>query len=917
MGSSDSSPSELPRTARSDAVEIVSACSSGMNPASALDRQPLLIEPGTLLSSVLQQMSQAKGSLGETQDSPARGRVSYALVVSEGRPLGIVTERDVVRLTARGLAIQGLRVEDVMTRQLITLPEHQLEDCLTVLSLLRQHRIRHLPIVDRDGLLVGVATPASIRQALQPTVLLKLRQISEVMTAQVVTAPGDSPIIELAQRMAEHRVSCVVIVEPLPGSGSLSSETLAEAPCRASPQHPIGIVTERDIVQFQALDLDLHAFEAQAVMSCPLRCLQPNDSLWAAQQIMQQLHVRRLVIAEADGRLAGILTQTGFLSLLNPVEMCNTVEVLQQQVTQLTDERVELLQRHNQRLTREMAERRSIEQQLFREKELAQVTLQSIGDAVITTDERGCVTYLNPIAEELTGWPCGEAVSRPLSEIFVILHETTRENVENPVERVLSSGQISGLANHTVLIARNGVEYGIDDSAAPLRNRNGDMMGTVMVFRDVTHSRQIAQQLSWQAGHDAMTGLVNRRCFEQSLDDAIATTQNGQQHVLCYLDLDQFKVVNDTCGHTAGDELLRQVSALLNRQVRNTDILARLGGDEFGLLLHQCSQGQATVIADKIRAAIQDFQFIWDAMTFRIGASIGLVTIDQNSVDVIATMNAADAACYTAKSRGRNRLQVYEANDAEIIKQRGQQQWSLRIKQALEESRFCLYEQAIAPVNDADKKPHAEILLRMLDEDGSLIAPGAFIPAAERYNLMNEIDQWVIRTFLATPQAQTAQSYMINLSGASIGDQEFLAFLKEQMAVVPIDPQTICFEVTETAAIANLNLALDFIRELKQLGFRFALDDFGSGMSSFGYLKALPIDYLKIDGHFVIDLDHDSTACAIVESINHIGHVMGLKTIAESVESTTIQAALGQIGVDFIQGYAVARPIPLGQHGLR
>ncbi|MEO0458567.1 MAG: EAL domain-containing protein, partial [Cyanobacteria bacterium P01_A01_bin.114] len=593
-------------------------------------------------------------------------------------------------------------------------------------------------------------------------------------------------------------------------------------------------------------------------------------------------------------------------------------------ITNITERKqAELKLKHlNQELEARVAQRTA---ELEASKELAQVTLHSIADAVITTDAFGKVEYFNSVAEKLTGWQAEDAKGRPLAEVFEIINEITREPAENPVNRVLCEGCVAGLANHTALISRDGTEYSIEDSAAPIRDRSGQLIGTVMVFHDVTQTRQLAHQLSWQASHDALTGLANRRQFEQDLAETLQNFQQVDQiHVVCYLDLDQFKVVNDTCGHMAGDELLRQVAGLLKGQVRAADTLARLGGDEFGILLRQCPLDRAELIAEKLRKAIQIFRFLWQDKTFSIGVSIGLVRLgaDSDSSTLAEVLSAADAACYMAKDQGRNRIHVYQVDDSELVKQRGERQWSVQIRQALEDNRFCLYRQAIAATAQPSGAAHLgyEILLRMVDEQGALIVPGKFIPAAERYDLMPDIDRWVVQTFFdffERAQQQSAQEmspevlYLINLSGASIGDAKFLNFLKAQFARSEIHPQAIGFEITETAAIANLEQATHFIRELKQLGCQFALDDFGSGMSSFGYLKALPVDYLKIDGKFIQAIVDDSATYAIVESINHVGHVMGLKTIAESVENLSIRQQLDKIGVDYVQGFDIAHPCPL------
>lgn len=594
-------------------------------------------------------------------------------------------------------------------------------------------------------------------------------------------------------------------------------------------------------------------------------------------------------------------------------------EVLARVATHLTIRRLQKsLEEQNLRLIEEIEENQRLKDIFFAEKELAQVTLQSIGDAVITTDVQGNIKYFNPVAEKLTGWKAEEAEGLPLSEVFLILNEVTRKPADNPIHKVLLEGEIVGLANHTILIARDGKEYAIEDSAAPIRDRQGQIIGAIIVFHDVTQARYLTRQLSWEASHDALTGLTNRRGFEHYLVDAIASIQeSNQHHVLCYLDLDQFKVVNDTVGHIAGDELLRQITTLLQQGIRTNDILARLGGDEFGLLLTQCPLSQASQIAENLKDLVHQFRFVWDNKTFIIGVSIGVVAIDQNNQNLMDILGAADAACYAAKAKGRNCVHVYRLDDSEVIRQRGERQLISKISRALETNRFCLYSQKIISITSQPLVEHYEILIRMLDENGELVSPNAFIPAAERYGLIADIDYWVIKTFfsnhqkLSEPALLSKGLYTINLSGASICNNQFMMFLIEQFPRYQILPQTICFEITETAAIANFDQARNFISELKKLGCRFALDDFGSGLSSFAYLMNLPVDYLKIDGVFVKNITHNLISQAIVEGFNRIAHAMNIETVAEFVEDEAILAKLREIGVDYAQGYGISRPVPM------
>lgn len=1279
--------------------------------SSSIDRTPLKVAPATPLTEVIYQMSIGQADAPESFERVGRSgitcldlrRSSYALVMAAERLIGIVTERDVVKLVAQNISLESLSVAEVMTQDLVTLQEPDLAYPFLVLSLFQQHRIRHLPVLGQHGQVLGVVTPQNVRQLLQATDLFRLHRVEEVMATHLVQALPSASVLELAQLMSTHRVSCVVI----------TGVPIGAPPGALTERSPLGIVTKRDVVQFQALGLHLSTLKAETVMSTALVCLQPEDDLWTAHQTMDRLRVRRLVVADEHRILRGIITQISILAALDPVEMQKTISMLQQQVSHLQDERVQLLQTRTTQLEeqvqrteerfrsifnqtfqfigllepdgtlievnqtaldfgglqpatvinhpfwqapwwtlspatqaqlraaiaraaqgefvryevdvqgrdriatidfslrpvfndtgevtllipegRDISERKlaeaalrqseqryaklaeaapvgifhadadghclyvnelwcqttglspeqamgsgwvqglhpadrdpvvtewyraaqanqpfkleyrfqtkpdrvtwvlgqavaerhpdghisgyigtivditerkqaelklaqlnqaledrvvqrtaeleksktlyqqmhqktpvmlhSIDQQgriryvsdywlktlgypreevighkstdfltpesrefaentvlpdyfrtgvcsdipyqivtkggdiidvllsatthydtsgrrismavmvdvtasnqaLFREKELAQVTLQSIADAVITTDAAGQIRYLNPVAEQLTGWPLTEAEGLPLDTVFQIISESTRQPVENPVKCLLRAGHITGVANQTVLIDRRGKESSIEDSAAPIHDRQGQIIGAVIVFRDVTQARRLQNRLSWQASHDTLTGLPNRRQFEKILTEVLHTAPPPETrgYVLCYLDLDQFKVVNDTCGHTSGDELLRQVSRLLREKVRSADTVARLGGDEFGILLHQCSLTDAERITESLRETIQNFRFYWQDKTFRIGVSIGLVVLGEENQTLAEALGAADAACYAAKERGRNRIHIYQADDTVLLRQRGERQWSIRIRRALEEDRFRLYRQAIVSTTAAVPPLLAgyEVLLRMVDEDEAapLVLPGTFIPAAERYGLMLEIDRWVVQTFFdyaERPHASRSSTavtvldglHLINLSGASIGEPQFLRFLQQQFAQHAIPPASIGFEITETAAIADLAQATHFIRELKQLGCQFALDDFGSGMSSFAYLKNLPVDYLKIDGEFIQGIDEDAATSAIVESINHIGHVMGLKTIAESVETPALRDKLIDIGVDCIQGYVVSRPSPI------
>jgi len=562
----------------------------------------------------------------------------------------------------------------------------------------------------------------------------------------------------------------------------------------------------------------------------------------------------------------------------------------------------------------DITERKLYEEALFREKESAQITLQSIGDGVITCDAHGRVEYLNPVAEELTGWRLEDSLGRTIDEIFRAFHEETCEPLENPlavaVRRIRSIKSVRPM----LLIRKDGNELYIESTASPIRDGTGTVTGGVLVFHDVSESRELNRRLSYHASHDVLTGLVNRREFETRLERALKSAKAREtSYALCYIDLDEFKIVNDTCGHSAGDALLGQVGALLKSKVRWRDTLARLGGDEFGVLLESCSLEEALRTAESLREAIRNFRYTWEDRSFRLGCSIGVVPITAENEDVASVLSAADSACGAAKESGRNRVHCFEENDIDLMRRRREMQWAARINNALEESRFELFRMTILPLQKEDAGEHFELLLRMRDESGKIVAPDQFIAAAERYGITPSIDRWVIDSafrWLVSEADERKRLAMcsINLSGQSLGDDKFLPYVIEQFHRSGLDGSKICFEITETAAIANFSQASRFIQALKELGCKFALDDFGTGLSSFGYLKHFPVDFLKIDGSFVKGVLHDPIDREMVRSINEIGHLTGKQTIAEFAENAEIINMLRSIGVDYAQGYGIAMP---------
>jgi len=566
---------------------------------------------------------------------------------------------------------------------------------------------------------------------------------------------------------------------------------------------------------------------------------------------------------------------------------------------------------------RDISEMKQSAEKLFQEKERLHVTLESIGDGVITTNMNGYVEYLNPVAEKMMGWTEEEVRGKHLATVFHLIDEASNKPVALPFRVWLSKGRRKELSEPAILVNRHKEKaYTIELSGAPIRDSHGTVIGSVLVFHNVTKLRTLAQQLSYQASHDALTGLINRREFELRLKEAIFSAKEHKiPTAICYVDLDQFKVVNDTCGHNAGDKLLIQISNLMKDCLRSSDTLGRLGGDEFGILLIECDIDAAAKIAEKIRYAVEKFNFYWENRIFRVGTSIGIAQITENTESLTDLLSAADSACYVAKKHGRNQVHIYTADDKHIAQHHGQMHWIQRIHSALAEDRFELHFQSIQSLkNDTPGKLSGEVLLRMLDENNELIMPDLFIPAAERYQLMPAIDKWVLARALETLSTNPSSSTnwgmcTINLSGQSIGEHNLLDYILDLLDKTKVSPSIICFEITESAVISNLASAQEFIKTLKELGCRFALDDFGSGLSSFSYLKNLPVDYLKLDGELILDVAVDSASYAMVAAINNVAHVMGMETIAEHVESDEILLALKKLSIDYVQGYAIDIPV--------
>lgn len=551
---------------------------------------------------------------------------------------------------------------------------------------------------------------------------------------------------------------------------------------------------------------------------------------------------------------------------------------------------------------------------------LAEATLESISEGVVTTDPRGLIEYVNSAAEILLGCQRDRLQGRQLSEVAALVDEADRRPLGDPVARCLEEGRRVDLGRRALLVSRTtGEEFSVELRASPIRTAGNVTTGCVIVLHDVSELRGLTRQMSYQASHDPLTGLVNRREFERRLDEALKTGRAGSSsHVLCYLDLDRFKAVNDTSGHMAGDSMLREIAGILKEKIRDSDVVARVGGDEFGMLLIGCPLDKARQIADDVCAAIRDYRFVWRDQIFSVGVSIGLVELGRESGSIEDTLSAADSACYVAKQQGRGRIHIYSARDEAVARQRGEIVWLQRLQAALKENRFELHVQPIVAIaGKPDTGPALEVLLRLRDADGRESQPMDFMHAAERYHLMPSVDRWVLQAAFAAIGAGAlrlpkGRSAAINISSQTLADPQFLEFVVECLDRSGVQPSQVCFELSESAVAANLSHASRFIAVLHGLGCQFALDDFGSGLGSFANLKRLSMDYLKIDGSFIRGLGSDDVDSAMVGAMIDMARSLGIKVVAEHVETEQAFEIVRALKVDFVQGFVVGRPQALG-----
>ena len=547
--------------------------------------------------------------------------------------------------------------------------------------------------------------------------------------------------------------------------------------------------------------------------------------------------------------------------------------------------------------------------------------MQSLGEAIVTTDIEGRLAYLNPAAEKLLGVGRAQAVGHLLEEVVGLVDQNDRKHLSDPVKEAIGGGNGNphNLSRRAVLLGKaSGEERAIELAASPLRNESGELAGAVILLHDVTELRGLHRQMSYQATHDALTGLVNRREFERRLDEAIEGARRGDAaHMLCYLDLDRFKIVNDTSGHLAGDSMLREVAKLLREAVRDSDTVARLGGDEFGLLLVGCPLDKARQIADDVCRSIATYGFVWHDRVFNVGVSIGLIEIGREAGSVEQLLAAADSACYVAKKEGAGRVSVYSSRDEALARNSGEFEWLQKLQSAIKDERFALYYQPIVSAyGNETAGPSMEVLLRMIDEAGAEIAPLEFVAAAERYRLMASVDRWVVQTTLVALSRNAFQlardrSVAINISAQTLGDPLFLEFVVECLDRTGVAPDQVCFEIAESAVIGNMEAARRFVGVLHGMGCKFTIDDFGSGVASFSSLKNLPLDYLKLDGSFMRNLARDSVSQTMVTAMINLARTLNFKIIAEQVEDSAALEVARRMGVDFVQGYVIARPAKL------
>ncbi len=718
---------------------------------------------------------------------------------------------------------------------------------------------------------------------------------SDTTGERISTSGRSAQFAEIATHLNTLLDLTIESPEPVATGGSLFEELASTLP-------DVALVHTESILFANPAAASLFGVDPGALLGKPV-----TDLLRPAYRAML-----RRQITESLGGAETSPPQAVEVQLVNGKELSLWVELFSRLV-EFNGERALLT------VARDITHRKSMESSLGRDKLQARTTLESIGEGVITTDTSGVIDYMNEAAEQLTGTMRSSGLGKRLTDLIALVDEVDRESLGDPVQKCLNERRRINLGRRALLMSKQGdKERSIELTASPIRGPGGNVAGCVIIFHDVTEVRGLARQMSYQASHDALTGLVNRAEFERRLESSLESARGEDVgHVICYLDLDRFKVVNDSSGHLAGDNLLREIAALLKEKVRDSDTVARLGGDEFGLLLVGCPLDKARQIADDVCQAVADYRFVWHDQIFDIGVSIGLVEIGHESGSAEIVLSAADSACYVAKQQGRGRVHVYSARDEVVARQRGEIQWLQRLQRALKENEFELFVQPIIAVaGRVDDGPALEVLLRMQDESGTSISASQFLDSAERYQLMSHIDRWVVQATLTALASGVLRlpdnrSCGINLSGQTLGDDDFLEFVVDALDHTGVEPSQLCFEVAESAVVNNIDHAHRFISVLHGMGCRFALDDFGGGIGSFSNLKHLAVDYLKIDGAYTRDIEHDSVNRAMVGAMIKLARTLDFQVVAEQVEDQASFQAVRQLGVDFVQGYVIERPHPL------
>ena len=554
---------------------------------------------------------------------------------------------------------------------------------------------------------------------------------------------------------------------------------------------------------------------------------------------------------------------------------------------------------------------------LYAQKEHLRILLSTIMDSVITTDAQGLITYMNPEAEKLTGFFLDSVKNQAINRVFTLIDQNNQV-LNSPINDCLTSKKVPSSLQYGTLLNREKNKFDIQYAVSLLYDKDTTLIGAEIVFQNITQTKNMQDELRYNAVHDSLTGLINRREFERVLNEAVKDYRSkGIPYILCYLDLDFFKLINDAAGHTAGDFLLQEVTGILKKRLRKTDILARLAGDEFGVLILNSSLDTGKKICQELIEAVNSIRFHWNDKVYRLGMSVGMVALSDPERSASQLLSDVDIACYAAKSEGRNQIYVFESEKT-LFGHNHDMMVINNIQEAIEQGRLVFYIQKIVSTKpDIPQNPYFEILIRLKNENNKIIEASNFVVIAERFNLMLTVDRWILSQMLEHNDKSLANVdnaiFSINLSANSLNDTNFLPFLLELIKKSTLPPERLCFEITETAAMNHISKTIETVNKLQELGCKIALDDFGVGLSSFSYIKNFSVNYIKIDGSFVKNVATKEVDKTIVITINEMAHRLGIKTVAEYVENPEILKMMTEIGIDYVQGYAIGEPMPLSK----